>query len=129
MPFTVTFNSNEDVICIKLHGEINLLSVIQIATEVAHTAKKHDSFRILNDAREASVKLSTLEIVQLPKVFSEILAEMGIQINKFRRAIIVSNYMDDFTFFETVSMNRGQNVMLFREMKEAREWLFKDMDV
>ncbi len=126
MPYTVTFVPKENLIHIKLSGEINLLTVIDVATEVAHIAKEHKCFRILNDAREAKVRLSTLEIVQLPNVASEILAENGIQVNKFRRALVVANDMDDFNFFETVSKNRGQNIMLFRDMKEAREWLFKE---
>jgi len=59
----------------------------------------------------------------MPKMLQEILLESGIAIHKFKRAIVMANDIDDFTFFETVSQNRGQNVMTFRDIGEARSWL------
>jgi hypothetical protein len=67
--------------------------------------------------------LSTLEIFDLPRIIVEILTETGLDVHKFKRVLVVSNDVDDFTFFETVSRNRGQKVTLFRNIDEARSWL------
>ncbi len=73
--------------------------------------------------REATVSMSIVEIYELPKIFMDILLETGVQLSKFKRALVMSSDVDDFAFFETVSRNRGQNVVLFRSMEAARLWL------
>jgi hypothetical protein len=69
------------------------------------------------------MNLSIADLNELPNIFSEMLAPSGIQIERLKRALIVPETMNDFIFFETVSRVRGQNIMLFRDMAEARRWL------
>jgi hypothetical protein len=69
------------------------------------------------------MSMSTVEIYELPKIFMDILSETGVQIYKFKRTLVISTDVDDFAFFETVSRNRGQNVMLFRSIDAAQLWL------
>jgi hypothetical protein len=97
--------------------------VMKLTSETGHVARQYDCSLVLCDAREATMGMSTVEIYELPKIFVAILLETGVQIYKFKRALVMSADVDDFTFFETVSRNRGQNVMLFRSMDAAREWL------
>jgi len=92
---------------------------------VARLAEQHHCFLVLRDAREATPHFSTTEIYDLPKVILEILGQLGIPVHKFKRALVVSADIDDFTFSETASRNRGQNVTIFRGMDNARSWLFE----
>jgi hypothetical protein len=77
--------------------------------------------------RKAKLKLSTMEIYDLP-IYIE---EAGLDIT-CRRAAIVSQDFDDYRFFENVSRNRGHFVEifsnsekfgLFRDIEKAKEWL------
>ena len=125
MPYSLVFDTEEKLIKITMQGTVNLPMVTKLASEVAEIAKEHNCFLILNDAREAIPDISVIGIHDLPKIFSEILSSAGIQISKFKRAIVVSKNINDFNFFETVSRNRAQNVMLFRDIHEAKKWLFE----
>src|SRR2546422_10482548 len=93
------------------------------ATEVVRIAKEQNCNLILGDYREASLRLSTMEIYKLPDMISEIAAAAGLDANRFKRAAIIANDFSDFSFFETVTVNALQKVKLFRAVDEAREWL------
>lgn len=122
---SVDYDAGKRLIVIGIRERIDLPLIKKIASEVAHFSKEHNCFLVLNDAREATIGLSTVEIYNLPKMIVDILSETGIEVLKFRRALVFSKDVDDFTFFETVSKNRNQNVTLFRSVDEAVSWLLE----
>ena len=123
MSCSVKYDAEADLIVIEIKEVINIPLVRQLSHDVILLAKEHNCFLILNDAREATLSLSTMELYDLPKLIQEIAAESETQVHRFKRALIVSRDIDDFTFFETVSQNINKNVTLFRDMDEARKWL------
>lgn len=123
MSSSVTYNPDDGFITIWLEGKIDKALVMKLASETGHVARQNDCYLVLCDAREATVSMSIVEIYELPKIFMDILLETGVQLSKFKRALVMSSDVDDFAFFETVSRNRGQNVVLFRSMEAARLWL------
>ncbi len=123
MSNSVTYNQEDGFIRMELQGKVDKALVKELASQTARIARKYECYLVLNDAREATSALSTLEIFDLPRIIVEILTETGLEVQKFKRALVVSKAIDDFTFFETVSQNRGQKVTLFRDFDEARSWL------
>jgi hypothetical protein len=123
MPNSVTYDAGSDLILISCNATVNSSAIHEIASAMAVVAKKYECFRILSDFREATLDLSLIEIYDLPKLVADILSAAGLQVHKYKRALVVTNDMDDFVFFETVSRNRGQPVMLFRSIEKAKEWL------
>jgi hypothetical protein len=123
MSSSVTYDADDGHITIWLQGKLDKALVLKLASETGHVARQHDCYLVLCDAREATVHMSTLDIFELPKIFVEILLETGVQLYKFKRALVMSSDVDDFTFFEAVSRERGQNVTLFRSVDAARLWL------
>ncbi len=123
MSYSVTYDAETGLIVIEIKEMINIPIVRKLSHEVILLAKEHNCFLILNDAREATISLSIMELYELPKLIQEIASGLETQVRRFKRALVVSKDIDDFTFFESVSRNRGQNVTLFRDMDEARKWL------
>ena len=123
MSNSVTFDERDRLITITLQGRLDQGMIRTLAAEVARIAKEYDCFLVLNDAREATSGLSTVEIYELPEVIAEIISQTGLQVNKFKRALVAPTDVPDFAFFETVSRNRGQNVVVFRSIEEAKSWL------
>lgn len=80
----------------------------------------------LGDYRSAKVNLSTMEIHQLPKVIADLLAPSGIASHKLKRAFVVAEDLDDFYFFETVTLNSGQQAKIFQNVDEAEKWLLQE---
>jgi hypothetical protein len=123
MSNSVTYSQEDGLIRIELQGKVDKALLKELASLTARIAREHDCYLVLNDAREATSGLSTLDIFDLPRIIVQILTETGIEVHKFKRALVISNDVDDFTFFETVSRNRGQTVTLFRNFDEAKLWL------
>ena len=123
MSYSVTYDAEAGFIAIVIKGMIDLSMSRQVASEAARLMQEHDCCLVLNDAREATTTLSITEIYDLPKIFSEVLSESGVQVQRLKRALVVPEAMNDFVFFETISRYRSQNVMLFRDVVDAKKWL------
>jgi hypothetical protein len=123
MPYSVTYEAEAGYIAIGLIGTIDQPMARQLAAEVTRLMQKHNCFLVLNDAREATTTISIADIYDLPVIIAKMLDQLGLPVERLRRAIVVSAALNDFTFLEAVSRIRGQNIMLFRDMAEARKWL------
>ena len=98
----------------------------EIISEAAQIAIEQNVFSFLGDYREAVLKLSTTAIYELPKILSDIFISLGIQPHQLNRVFVASVVEKDaegFRFYETVSLNRGQNTRLFHDIEEAKRWL------
>ena len=108
---------------INIQGDFFLSVAKEIITEAAQIAKAHDCFFVLNDMREATVKLSMLEIYELPKTLRDIFASSGLNVYKVKQALVITKDLKEHKFFETVTLNRSQSIKYFVDMDEARKWL------
>ena len=125
MPYSATYDGEAGLIALSFRGKVDLPALRKLASDAARISKEHNCFLVLSDFREATLSLSTMEIYTLPKTLSEILSASGINVYRFKRALVMSTDIDDFTFFETVSRNRSQNITLFRDVDEAKKWLLR----
>lgn len=126
MPHTITYHPETQILELKLHGQITFNEIKEIYSEALPFAKDKNSSLFLSDYREAVLCLSTFEIYELPKIFSETAAAVGFIPFHLKRAIVQSqtHNPDDYQFFETVSQNRGQSLArLFQDIDEAKKWL------
>lgn len=121
MPFSVRYDSNNKCLMASMEGEIDIKTIQEFAKEVVQKAKKHNCKKMLNDVRNINIKLSTVDIYSLPKYAYESGVDMV-----YKRALVASNDFDDVAFFETVSVNKAQNVRVFRNPEDALEWLQDD---
>jgi hypothetical protein len=122
---TITYDSRDNIIEVKVQGDLTLQRVKEIASEIMKISKEQNCFLLLTDLREATVKLSTLEIYELPKTLSEIAASYGLGIYQFKRVFVAPKGQDNLTFFDNVSFNSAQNAKYFFDVDEARSWLLE----
>jgi hypothetical protein len=66
-----------------------------------------------------------LEIYEIPKIIVEIFTASGLPEYKVKRALVVAKDIEDFSFFETVTMNQAQNARIFQDFDEAKKWLLE----
>jgi len=95
----------------------------EIIFEITQMALEKNCSLCLSDYREATIEMSTLQIYDLPKVLSDLVNSFDLRPNQFKRAIIVGKGLRDYNFFETVTLNAGQNIRLFQDIEEAKLWL------
>ena len=124
MTHTIIYNPETHTVEIGLQGDIYFEEIKLMYSQALQTAKDNDTFLFLSDFREAAIRLSTMEIYQLPRLLADITASIGLSPYKLKRAIISSQRLEDFHFYETVSSNRGQSpVKIFQDAEEAKKWL------
>ncbi len=123
MAHTIVYNPDTQTIEIKLQGDITLNEIKELYSESARVAKQQNCFMFLSDYTEAKLKLSTLEIYDLPNILLETLAPSEISASTLKRALVVAKDLDDYHFFETITINRGQSTRIFQDVAEAKKWL------
>ena len=127
MPHTVTYNSAAQIIETKAQGNLTSNEAKEIISKIVQAAKENNCSLCLSDYREAEINMSTFEIYDLPKIISAASDSQGLLAYNFKRAIVVKKGLKDFTFYETVTLNRLQRVKLFQDIDEAKKWLFEKL--
>jgi hypothetical protein len=131
MACKVSYNAEEDCVHASIEGEVDRALAQRYAREIIQQLRAHNCLRLLNDMRQASIKLSTIDIYDLPAWLEERLEEAGVS-RYVRRALLVARDFNDYEFFETVTRNHGQLLEVFADSKitgifhdisEADEWL------
>ena len=125
MAQTTVYNSEAHIIETKFEGKLALKEAKKIISKIAQVAKENNCFLCLSDYRDAELNLTTSDIYNLPKLLSDMTAQEGLSATTFKRAIVVRNNLEDFRFFETVTLNSMQNAKLFHEVDEAKKWLLE----
>jgi hypothetical protein len=123
MSHTVAYNSETHIIETRVQGILTMEEAREIIFEIIQAGKANNCYLCLSDYRAAELDLSVLELYGVPKIISSESASQGLLANKFKRAIVVKHNLRDFHFFETVTLNSGQNAKLFEDIDEAKKWL------
>ena len=126
MTHTVTYNPGLGIIETIAQGKLTLDEAKEIISEITQMAIEQNCFLCLSDYHEATIDMSTLEIYDIPKVLSNMVTSLGLNPSQFKRAILVEKSFEDFHFFETVTLNAGQNIRLFQDTDEAKKWLLRE---
>jgi hypothetical protein len=131
MAYKVAYNTDEDCVHARIEGAIDLDTVREYGRAIIRELSAHHCLRLLNDMRKASVRVSTVDIYDLPAWIEEAAEEAGVS-RGVRRALVVRQDFDDYKFFETVCRNHGHLLEvfadadatgIFRNQSEARAWL------
>jgi hypothetical protein len=110
---------------------VDLDTAHRYAQEIIEQLSAHNCLRFLNDMRQASIQLSTLDIYDLPAWIEGVMQEAGVS-RACKRALVVASDFNEYKFFETVSRNHGHLVEvftdsdatgIFRDETKACEWL------
>lgn len=119
MTIRVVYDSEMDCLLTSVTGPLDKEVALALLSEVGRVAVENQCMRVLSDLRDAKVVASTAEIYRMAKLLG------GTQITKaVKRAVVVSRDEEDYAFWETVCFNQGyQNVKIFRDYDEARQWI------
>jgi hypothetical protein len=123
MPYSVTYDADGGYIVIRVQGRLNLAAVNDIASEAIRVANEAQCSLVLSDFREATLEFSTFDLYEVPRLLAKLIAPTGRAVHEFKRALVVSEEVENLGFFELVSRNRAQNVRVFHDYDEAKAWL------
>lgn len=125
--YTVAYNVELKIIETTVDGDIDLNVLKDIFTAQAQTSKDSNCNLMLNDYRNARIKITVIEIYELPKIIAKIAASFGRSASRTIRALIIPTFKEDYRFYETVTANNSQTEKLFFDIEEARKWLLQQV--
>ena len=128
MQYSITYNHEKQFILITLIGEIEVPTIRTAILEAGKVIKEHKCNRIIGDFRETTVKMGTLEILQIYEFWIQILKNNKVNPQEAKRAIYINpdqKTKEKFQFFETISVNRFSRIKIFYDLDEAVEWICK----
>ena len=97
MSHTIFYNSETHIVESKIQGDIDLNDTKELIAELVQIAKENNCTLFLGDYRDAKIKLSIVDIYELPKITLGIYASSGV--------------------------NREVNTKIFFDIDEAKKWL------
>jgi len=118
MKYELSYDRERDLIIGRIEGNIDPAIVKAMASEFAELVSSSGCSKLLNDLRNAAITHSALDIYSMPRIVDK----LGLPI-ACRRALLVSDASKDFQFLETVSLNVGQQVRIFKDPESAIKWL------
>jgi len=121
MPWEVHYLAEQEFILVKNIGHLTFQDFSDEVYAIAQLSNEHQVFNILVDDTKMSSDVSTADIFSFPKLYEEAGLSKHCKIG-----VVMSNNgsgLDDFNFFENVSVNRGYNTQTFCTMADAIAWL------
>jgi len=118
MSFNLLHDPVTDCIVLTFNETVTMEKIREAAPQVAKLCEEKECFRILNDMSSARIEISMVDAFQSPAIMDK----SGItRITK--RALVVPPDFDKSEFLETVTRNRGHDLMVFNDIEKAKQWL------
>ena len=114
----IRYDAKDDIVVARTAGQYILEQEIDTVQKVLAQMQRHDCSRCLFDHRNADVVARTLEAYDRPKVYEQLGIGHGVKM-----AIVSREKQHELKFYETVCVNRGWNVRVFRDYDQAVAWL------
>jgi hypothetical protein len=118
MTHRLIYNPDSDCIELTVEGVFNMERLKHIAPEVAKLSEESGCQCILNDMSGATIDVSLVDAYSNPQQMDN----AGIR-RSTQRALVVPPDFEQAEFLETVTRNRGHNLKVFTDRKEALAWL------
>ena len=71
MAYEVTYSAGADCVSASIDGIVDLIVAQQYAQEIIRQLSEHNCLRLLNDMRRASIRMSTVDLYELPAWIEE----------------------------------------------------------
>ena len=121
MSYSLRHDQDDNCIVLTFDGTVDVDIIKEAAPEVARMSEETGCHLLLNDMSKATIDMSMMDVFSSPRVMDE----SNIS-RTMKRALIVPPDFSDAHFLETVTRNRGHDLMVFQDIEKAREWLLAE---
>lgn len=125
MSHTMVYNPETQVIESTFQESLTFDEVKEFISTAARIAKEQNCTLFLTDYRNVTLKLSTMELYKVPELMQDAFASPELNVRRLKRAVVVAKDVNDYRFYETVTVNRGQSAKVFFDIDEAKKWLLE----
>jgi len=121
MSYELSYDFDMDCVILRIQGEVTIELVRKLTPQVASMLEKKNCHRLLNDMSGTTINFSIAELYSSPKIMDE----SGVM-HSTKRALVVPSSFEKYEFLENVTVNRGHNLKVFKDIKEATKWLLAE---
>jgi hypothetical protein len=118
MPYTLKYDPEMECVVATFEGQVDSRMAEEFTLEMARVFEENDCKCLLADMRHGLLAMSILELDDLPLLGPAIGIGEGCS-----AAIVVNGDSEKFSFLQATCNIRQQNVRVFTDCEEAREWL------
>ena len=122
MPFEIIYHEKEDFVESRFTGPITRTLTRDYVEALLPVLESTGCKRVLNDSINAKLQLSSIDIMQLPKMAAGSPLTAGLE----RRAAVAAEGSSGYEMYETLSKIQGQHLRMFTDREQAIEWLLSD---
>ncbi len=122
MKWKISIIENKTVALIESEGIMTVDSINQLAKETKGFVNKNGLKKIIVDHRKVTLNLTFMELYERPVELNKTGELRSVRIAE----IIPEKHKKEFKFFETVTRNRGYQIMTFDDFDSALKWLHKE---
>jgi hypothetical protein len=119
MRWNVSYNPEDNILCVCTEGETDVASANKMVEEVRDAIEQHGSALILIDHRQLLLNLSMVDIYDRPSI----LENLGLPKTSRIAEVVPESQLKAFQFLETVARNKGYRFSVFLDMSAAKAWL------
>lgn len=122
MSHSVEFHPDLGVVETVYAGALSRAELETAVKETIDVGREHNAFRYLADCRTLEGGHSLVDLYNM----ASLVEASGINLDGLREAVLLpdsAGAVDNVSFWESTSFNRGLNVKLFKDRDEALNWL------
>ena len=119
--YSITLDDEKRLVRVVASGDIVREVGNEIITKALATAAEHH-YHIFCDVRQATVKVTLADWFFLPRTLAIFKNK---EVRSISTAIVIApgKQEDDYRFYETVVYNLGMELKVFKNEKDALDWL------
>lgn len=123
MPFEIQYDEDMDIVFATFIGTVTMPMVKEYITALLPVLEETGCQRVLSDSRTAEIQLSSMDIMQFPKM-----AGASPLTTALKRAVLASPGTSGYELYETLSKIQGHRVQIFSTREDALKWLLEEQD-
>ncbi|BCY16503.1 hypothetical protein hrd7_03520 [Leptolinea sp. HRD-7] len=119
----------KDYLLLTYIGELNIQAIFKHAPRIMIAIEHHKCYRMVEDYRQATMKMNASDLLKIQKFQINTLDKIGIRFTSIKRAMVINENNispDEIEFYKMLSINQGQDLMVFTDMYQAIKWAVAD---
>jgi len=121
-----TYVPGNQYLLLTFDGEITIQAIMENAPRIAVAIEHHKCFKMVEDYRKATLHMNANDLTKAQSIQVDSLNNSGIQFTRLQRAMVIDEEMissEELEFFRMLSINNGQNLMIFSDLYKAIKWI------
>ena len=120
MPFKIKYDAEQDCILASITESLTRAVVHEYFIALDPVLKETGCYRVLSDCSQSQILLSSLDIMQFPKMVESLSA-----VKQSKRAVLFPSGSSGYELYGMVS--KSEKLRVFTDKEEAMKWLMEPL--